>query len=194
MSKLAAVSGRGAPGKSMLKQLMDNDFDPDAWDQHMADAFGDDYYAEAEPEMDVVAAADEAMQQAEGWTAGDDAAPADGAGGSDSDEEDTGGDAHAAGGQNAGAGTFDAVHQKLTGKKAGLLPETDYAQPFGRDGSGEDEEDDAEGDKVEELAESRNKVRAASLLCCVCIACAFVSPWSGDAMLLLLEHAVACDC
>eukprot|EP00892_Ulva_mutabilis_P001580 jgi/Ulvmu1/11422/UM075_0086.1 len=169
LSKLASVSGKGAPGKKLLKQLMDNDFDPDAWDQHMADAFGDDYYAEAEPEMDVVADADAVLQQAEGWTgtvgAGE-ACQGEGGSGIDSDEDsrdDEAGDGGTRKGEGAAVGTFDAVHMKLTGKKAGLLPETDYGEPAGKAGSGEDgggSEGDDESEKVEKLAESRDKIHS----------------------------------
>lgn len=152
LSQLAAVSGRGAPGKGLLKQLMDNDFDPDAWDKQMADAFGDDYYAEAEPEMDVVAAADEAMREAEGWR-GEAAAAGDG-GIPVSDE-----DGDASGEEDGQTRTFAAVHKKLTGKSAGLLPDTDYGGGPGEEGDEDSEgEDDVAGQRAEELADSRNKV------------------------------------
>lgn len=159
ISQLASVSGKGAPSKSLLKQLMDTDFDPDAWDKHMASAFGDDYYAEAEPEMDVVGAADDAMREAHRWQ--ETAAAARDGEGSDSGEEDSSDDD---GEPGKALQTFDAVHKRLTGKEAELLPETDYADPAkqGRsqdDGSaGSGSEDDEEGEKVEKLAATRNKV------------------------------------
>lgn len=153
ISQLAAVSGKGAPGKKLLKQLMDTDFDPDAWDQHMASAFGDDYYAEAEPEMDIVADADNAMREAQQWK-GDEGPAGDGEA-EDSDEEGVA--------VKESTKTFDALHRKLTGKEAELLPETDYAENQG-DGDGDassgdsGSEDDGEGDKVEKLADTRDKV------------------------------------
>lgn len=155
ISQLAAVSGKGAPGKKLLKQLMDTDFDPDAWDQHMASAFGDDYYAEAEPEMDIVGDADNAMREAQQWK-GDDGPASEG----EADESDDDGD-----GEKDSMKTFDAVHRKLTGKEAELLPETDYAEKQG-DGDGDvssgdsGSEDDAEDGKVEKLAETRDQVRS----------------------------------
>jgi hypothetical protein len=54
LSQLRSVAGKAAPNRAALKALMNSDFDPDAWDQHMADVFDDEYYQEAEREDDVL--------------------------------------------------------------------------------------------------------------------------------------------
>lgn len=121
------MSGKAAPKKALLKQLLHSDFDPAAWDDHMAAAFGDDYYAEVEREADVRADAADLARDLASW------APA-------------GADAAAA----AREGTFEALHTRVTGAAPTELLETDYdvAQPAhvdadesssdGEDGSGSD--------------------------------------------------------
>ena len=103
MDKLAAVSGKAAPKRALLKQLLHSDFDPDAWDDHMGAAFGDDYYAAAEREDDVRADAADLARDLASW------APEGGPG------DDVARD-----------GTFAALHSRVTGSAAVELPETDY--------------------------------------------------------------------
>ena len=40
----AASGGGTGPGKQAMDSLLDEDFDPEAWDKQMAEAFDDDYY------------------------------------------------------------------------------------------------------------------------------------------------------
>ncbi len=38
------MAGAAAPGVSALDEVLEGDFDPEAWDAKMAEAFGEDYY------------------------------------------------------------------------------------------------------------------------------------------------------
>jgi protein KRI1 len=53
LSELQAVAGAAAPKAEVLDQLLGGDFDPEAHDRAMAEAFGDEYYGMDEEEEDM---------------------------------------------------------------------------------------------------------------------------------------------
>lgn len=106
LGRIAAVSGKAAPNRRLLKQLLDSDFDPDQWDAHMAAAFDDEYYATAEAEADVHGAVDAELAA---WETPEQEA-------AEPPEEAI-----------DGGMSFAQVHARVTGSAKVHLPETDYA-------------------------------------------------------------------
>jgi hypothetical protein len=90
------MSGRGAPNRKKLKQLMNSDFDSEEWDRQMAAAFDEAYYAEEEAEAAVLADRMEAARELASL------------GGTPEER------------------SFAGVHTRIIGAAPGELPETDY--------------------------------------------------------------------
>jgi hypothetical protein len=101
--KIAKTCGHGAPSRKLLKQLMNNDFDPEEWDKHTIAAFDDSYYAEQEPEAAVRADDEEVAREMAAWG-------------------DMPGDVQ----RDPALQTFADVHARVTGFAPGELAETDY--------------------------------------------------------------------
>ena len=134
LQKVAGVSIAPKAGSKIMDALLDDDFDPEAWDKQMAAAFDDGYYAQDDAELDALLEDLEDPELAGPASAGLDPELAGILGDDVDDDDDEGG----TGSEEAGVGTYKVLKEKIAEINA-RAQEEEWEEGEG-EGDGEDRE------------------------------------------------------